>query len=105
GFDVAFIIELALPALFLIYPLTIVLIVLNIVPQRYASPQVFRAVVITALLFSIPDFMESLGFETFRRTITPYIPLAKNSLGWVLPSLAVFLLWNLIRGRFRPLDS
>lgn len=54
-FDVGYIITVALPALMFIYPLTIVLIFLNVLPEKYASKKVFRWVVVTTLLFSIPD--------------------------------------------------
>jgi len=60
-FNVHYIIAVAVPALMFIYPITIILILLNVVPDKYASKQVFRAVVITTILFSIPDFLGSIG--------------------------------------------
>lgn len=95
-FNVAYIIAVALPALMFIYPITIVLILLNVVPDRYASPIVFRAVVITTILFSIPDFLGSLGLKESLISLQGYIPLSTYSLGWVLPAVVVFLLSNFL---------
>ena len=89
------IIVVALPVLMFIYPITIVLILLNIVPDKFASKLVFRGVVLITFIFSIPDF---LGFIIASENLTgikSIIPLAEHSLGWVLPALLVFGLLNL----------
>jgi LIVCS family branched-chain amino acid:cation transporter len=92
--DVKYIIDIALPALMLIYPICIVLILLNVIPQSLASKTVFRAVVLAAFIFSIPDFLgfiipiENLEF------INKTIPFAKQNLGWVLPAFITFILVN-----------
>ncbi len=94
--DVGFIIDVAVPALMFVYPITIVLILLNVVPEKYASKLVFRGVVIITFIFSIPDF---LGFIIPRENLTgikSIIPFAEHSLGWVLPALLVFIFTNLV---------
>src|SRR5680860_542782 len=91
-FDVGYIIAVALPALMFIYPITIVLILLNVMPERFASPVVFKAVVFTTILFSIPDFLGSIGQGDVVAGLQNYIPLSRFSMGWVLPSAAVFIL-------------
>lgn len=96
-FDVHYIIVVALPALMFIYPLTIVLIVLNVVPEKYTSSTVFRSVVLITFLFSIPDFLGFLMPEGSLEGIKNVIPLAQYNLGWVLPALVVFVLTNLFR--------
>ena len=91
SYQVDFIITLAVPALMFLYPITIVLILLNIVPDKYASKLVFRTVVLVTFIFSITDF---LGFIVPRESLTgikSIIPLAEHSLGWVLPALLVFV--------------
>lgn len=93
-FNVGYIIAVALPALMFIYPVTIVLIVLNVIPEKYATPKVFRAVVITALLFSIPDFLGSLGFGEHIAAFSAWIPLSNFHLGWLLPAILVFIFFN-----------
>ena len=95
SYNVGFIIDVAVPALMFLYPITIVLILLNIVPDKLASKLVFRGVVLITFIFSIPDF---LGFIIPRENlvgIKNIIPLANSSLGWVLPALLVFVVLNL----------
>ncbi|MCJ7466842.1 MAG: branched-chain amino acid transport system II carrier protein [Maribacter sp.] len=95
-FNVAYIIAVALPALMFIYPITIVLILLNVVPNRFASPSVFRAVIIATILFSIPDFLGSVSLLAPKGETFSWIPLNDYSLGWVLPAVTVFIMANLI---------
>lgn len=96
-FNVGYIIAVALPALMFIYPITIALILLNVVPEKFASPLVFRAVVIATILFSIPDFLGTIGLANVAEKLQQYIPLSQFSMGWVLPALLVFVLVNLTR--------
>ncbi len=93
-FDVGYIIAVALPALMFIYPITIVLILLNVVPERFATARVFKAVVATTIIFSIPDFLGSVGLGNIIAGSQNYIPLSRFSMGWVLPAGAVFILMN-----------
>lgn len=95
-FDVNYIIAVALPALMFIYPITIVLILLNVVPERFATPSIFQAVVLVTILFSIPDFLGSTGLRTISEGLYDYIPLSRFSLGWVLPAGSVFILYNVL---------
>ena len=89
------IIVIALPVLMFIYPITIVLILLNVLPERFASKLVFRGVVIATFLFSIPDFLKFLMPIEKLQPIMDIIPLSQFSLGWVLPALITLLLLNL----------
>ncbi len=102
-FDVHYIIAVAIPALMFIYPITIVLILLNVVPERFGSEKVFRWVIFATILFSIPDFLGSVGLGNSIVGLQTYIPLSKFSLGWVLPAAVVFVLTNLI-GKKRIVD-
>lgn len=97
SYNVEFIITVAVPALMFIYPITIVLILLNVLPKRFATPLVFRAVVITTMLFSITDFLGALKLGEMVQPIVDIIPLAKNSLGWVLPALLAFVISSLVQ--------
>lgn len=96
-FNVGYIIAVALPALMFIYPITIVLILLNVVPNKYASSTVFRVVVLATIVFSIPDFLGSIGFGESIAGFTNWIPLSEFQMGWVLPALVAFILANLKR--------
>ena len=99
------IIHVALPALMFIYPITIVLILLNVLSDRWTSPLVFRGVAIVTLLFSIPDFLGSINMGHVLESVTEYIPLAFQSLGWVIPAAFTFLLLNLIIFTTKPSTS
>ena len=95
--DVSYIIDLALPALMFIYPLSIVLIVLNVLPEKYASRNVFKGVVLVTFLFSIPDFLSFIIPPDALEGIKNILPLSEYSLGWVLPALATFIIINIIQ--------
>ena len=94
-FDVGYIITVAVPALMFIYPITIILILLNVAPEKYASEKVFRWVVGTTILFSIPDFLGSIGLGEHISRYVDWIPLGQHQMGWVLPALVVFIVANL----------
>ncbi|EGV42198.1 branched-chain amino acid transport system II carrier protein [Bizionia argentinensis JUB59] len=96
SYNVAFIIDVALPALMFIYPITIILILLNAVPERFASKTVFKGVVLITFIFSVPDFLKFLVSIEYLENITSIIPLANYSLGWVLPAFIIFLILNAI---------
>lgn len=99
------IIMIALPILMFIYPITIVLILLNVVPEQYASKLVFRGVVIVTFLFSIPDFLKFIINPEYLEEIINSIPLAKYSFGWVLPALIMFLVLNFKKFTTKPTVS
>lgn len=104
-FNVGYIIDIALPALMFIYPVTIVLILLNALPKRFASPIVFKAVTLVTLVFSIPDFLPFITSESFAAPIKAFVPLSKNSLGWVLPATLVCILSNVYSFRNKKSDT
>ncbi|WP_339664929.1 branched-chain amino acid transport system II carrier protein [Maribacter arcticus] len=95
-FNVGYIIAVALPSLMFIYPITIILILLNVVPDKYGSPLVFKAVTIATILFSIPDFLGNISAIAPTADTFSWIPLQEYSLGWVLPALIVFVATNSI---------
>ena len=90
------IIVFALPVLLFIYPITIVLILLNAIPDKYASKLVFRVVVLVTFIFSIPDVIGFLSPSETLTNVIHYIPFAKHSLGWVLPACIGFLIANVV---------
>ena len=53
-------------------------------------------VVITTILFSLPDFLGTVGLGEVIAGVQSYIPLSKFSMGWVLPALVVFVGSNLV---------
>ncbi|SDB60565.1 branched-chain amino acid:cation transporter, LIVCS family [Flavobacteriaceae bacterium MAR_2010_188] len=105
SYNVEFIIDFALPALMFIYPITIVLIFLNVLPQKIGSPLLFKAVVLTTFLFSIPDFLKFVIPPENLTNVIEIIPLANYSLGWVLPAFTVFIAVLIIEKYRRPIGS
>jgi LIVCS family branched-chain amino acid:cation transporter len=92
--NVGFIITIGIPVLMLLYPVTIILIMLNIMPNKLAGKNVFRAVVFVSLLFSIPDAVNQLFPEGAMSMLTDKIPLAQYHVGWLLPALVTFVAVN-----------
>jgi len=93
--DVSSIIDIAYPALLLIYPITIVLILLNVISENWSSSNVFIGVVCVTLLFSLPDFLGYFLEEENLELWFSKIPLASEKLGWVIPALISFFVINL----------
>ncbi|WP_064966267.1 branched-chain amino acid transport system II carrier protein [Tenacibaculum ovolyticum] len=91
------IIIIALPILMFIYPITIVLILLNIAPKNLATSIVFKVVVLVTFIFSIPDFLEFIINKEHLTPIKNIIPLANQHLGWVLPAILSFIIANIIK--------
>lgn len=96
-FEVKFIIDMAVYVLMFIYPISIVLILLTLFPEKYASPSIFKIVVAIAFIFSIPDFLKLLIPAENLKLVYQLIPFSREGLGWVLPSMIGFLLANAIR--------
>lgn len=93
--EVGYIIDVALPALMFIYPITIVLIVLNVLPEKWTSELVFKSVVGVTILFSIPDFLQSLRLGNDLSVINDFILFSSAQLGWLVPAIITFLATNL----------
>ncbi len=101
-FEVKFIIDLAVYVLMLIYPIAIVLILLNLLPEKYASRAVFQAMVAVAFVFSIPDFLKFLIPAENLEFVYNIIPFSREGMGWVLPSMIVFLIVNALKWKQDP---
>ena len=98
-FDVHYIIVVAIPTLMLIYPITIVLILMNVIPEKFGSVAVFRAVIFVTLLFSIPDFLSSMGMADSMQGVKDIIPFGNMSLGWVLPAVIALAITHFLGSR------
>ena len=96
-FDVPYIVEVAIPALMFIYPLTIALVLLNIAPERWTSKITFRAVVVATLIFSFPDFLKTIAPGNPLNQSMSQLPLYDQNMAWVLPAVFTYLLFNLIQ--------
>ncbi|MFI8378374.1 branched-chain amino acid transport system II carrier protein [Leeuwenhoekiella sp. NPDC079379] len=92
---VAYIISIAVPALNFIYPLVIVLIILNVLPARMASRFIFRTVAIATFLLSIPDFLISLDLLSIEKA-KELFPFTNYGITWVIPTLIIFVVAKLV---------
>lgn len=92
------IIDIAFPVLQLVYPLTIVLIGLHVLPKRWASPLTFKVVVLAVILSSIPEFLGAIGVDITGIPGWEYVPLQQFNLGWVVPTLISFFIVQLKKG-------
>ncbi|OEK09323.1 branched-chain amino acid ABC transporter substrate-binding protein [Flavivirga aquatica] len=91
------IIVLAYPVLLFIYPITIVLIFLNVIPEKFAAPIVFRTTILVTLVFSIPDVVNFISPSKILKNLIDFIPLSHYSVGWLLPMTVAFLIVNLFK--------
>ena len=103
-FNVDYIIAVAVPALMFIYPITLVLILLNVIPEKWASPAVFKTMVLTTIIFSVPDFLGSIGLSS-QMELFKWIPLQTYQLGWVLPAIVAFGICNVLKKPLTPLKA
>lgn len=92
--EVSYILKIAMPVLYLVYPLTIALIILNLLNERWANKNVFRVAVLTTLLFSLPDAISSLFPSDAWNFWYEDVPLADQHLAWLMPFWLSVLLSN-----------
>lgn len=92
--EVQQIITVAMPVLLFIYPVVMVLIFLNLLPEKYASRAVFRGVVLVAVLFSLPDVIGSLAVDARLGIFYDSVPFSRSGMAWVLPAVLAFFAVN-----------
>ena len=85
-FPVVYIIAIAVPALVFIYPTTIILMALHVLPASWATPKAFKAAVLVCFVANTPAFLDSLGYPALQEA-TAFLPLSSQGLAWVLPVL------------------
>jgi len=83
---------IAVPVLKFIYPITIVLIFLNIVPEKYGTPLVFRTVVFSTFIFGLLDAL-AFFFPTHHLLVAfrEFMPFGTHDFSWVLPAVLTFV--------------
>lgn len=89
-FPVVYIIAIAVPALVFIYPTTIILMALHVLPTSWATPKAFKATVICCFVVNTPAFLDSLSYSALQEATT-WMPLSAQGLAWVLPVLLTLL--------------
>lgn len=82
------IVKLSVPILVLVYPVTIILIVLNLVGHLIKGDALFRGMVIGALFISSYDALNALSFNVeFANAFISKLPFASAGFAWILPSV------------------
>lgn len=84
NFGVDKIIQIAIPILSLIYPVTIVLVVMNIFKKIIPNDMTLKGAAYATLLISLLNVIDSLGLSI---QFVHQIPLASLGFNWILPSI------------------
>lgn len=77
------IIEIALPVLMIVYPVTIVLIILNVLPERFCTKLIMKCTVTATVVFSVPDALKYISSEDAAEILLNIVPFSRYGLGWV----------------------
>lgn len=86
-------ISFSIPVLVGLYPLAIVLIALSLLDSLWLSPRrVFVPVMAVTLIFGVVDGLGAAGFSQLVPALFSKLPLAGQSLGWLVPVLVTLLL-------------
>ena len=93
---VAKIIAIAVPALVFIYPFTIILMALHVLPAQWATKTAFKAAILVCALINTPAFLDSLGVGSLQRA-SDFMPLSAQGLAWVLPVILTVIFIRFIK--------
>ena len=86
-------ISFSIPVLVGLYPLAIVLVALSLLDDLWcSSARVFRPVMAVTLVFGLVDGLAAAGGKALIPAFFSELPLADQSLGWLLPVLLTLLL-------------
>lgn len=104
GVDI--IISLAAPILQILYPVVIILIVVNLFGNFIKNNRIIAATVYTALVVSVLSTISSLMPNiTSIKVVLELIPLAGLGFSWVIPALIAFLISYFLLGNKKLLDN
>ncbi|HQG15705.1 MAG TPA: branched-chain amino acid transport system II carrier protein [Rectinema sp.] len=85
------------PWLMLIYPATVVVIIMSLFSDFSKVKLATQAGVVIAIFFSVGDFLAGLGFpNTPFSTLNAAMPLGKQGLAWLTPSVAAIVIFQII---------
>ncbi|MBU0808932.1 MAG: branched-chain amino acid transport system II carrier protein [Gammaproteobacteria bacterium] len=86
-------ISFSIPVLVGLYPLAIVLVALSLLDDLWcSSARVFRPVMAVTLIFGLVDGVAAAGGKALIPNFFSELPLADQSLGWLLPVLVTLVL-------------
>lgn len=99
------IIKISIPVLCMLYPITIVLVLLNLGSGIFKrDPKIFRPAMAFTTIFAIVDGLRTLGMtgEGLNSFFAQYIPLYSIGFGWVAPCIAGILvgfIWKAVASK------
>ncbi|MGE4404628.1 branched-chain amino acid transport system II carrier protein [Pseudomonas sp.] len=86
-------ISVSVPVLVGLYPLAIVLVALSLLDRFWlSSSRVFVPVMAITLIFGVADGLAAAGLSGWVPALFTQLPLADQSMGWLLPVLLMLLL-------------
>jgi len=96
-FGLSKIIQYTTPWLMLLYPALVVILLSNLLPRFNRVKNAVAAGVVTAMLFSVGDFLAGLGLEgnIFISQVSR-LPLGDQGMGWIIPTVVVFAVVQLL---------
>ena len=89
------IIKFSIPVLCMLYPIVIVLVLLNVCSGLFKrDPYIFRPCVLFTTIFAILDGLKAAGINTgfIHASLEDYMPLYNIGFGWVVPCIAGIVL-------------
>lgn len=97
SFGVESIIKFSAPILVTLYPVVIVLMVMNIFKEKIRNKAIYATTIIGALIISIFDGLEAfkINFYPIEKMIT-HLPFAESGLAWISTAMIGFILGNII---------
>lgn len=102
-FGLSKIIQYTTPWLMLLYPALVVILLSNLLPRFSRVKNAAAAGVVTAMLFSVGDFLSGLGLEgNIFAALVSRIPLGDQGMGWIIPTVVVFAVVQLVFPKAKP---
>lgn len=91
-----FIIDIAVPILTILYPVTIILIALNVL--KIDNPNIFKGSIYTGLLFSILEVISKAGISDHITGAFTLLPFSSEGFAWLLPTLFISIFAGTLKG-------
>lgn len=89
------IVKFAAPILAVIYPVALVLIIMNLFDNLIVNKRIYKGAVYGTLCISIIDGITALGVDIgIVKNIVAILPLGKQGFGWILPALIGIVIVN-----------
>ncbi|WP_099189118.1 branched-chain amino acid transport system II carrier protein [Tepidibacter mesophilus] len=88
NFGVETIVKIAVPLLVTVYPIVIILIVMNIFDDYIPNNSAYSGAVYGALCVSLFDALSAIGFQISNiNSLISKLPLASSGFAWILPAI------------------